>query len=397
MIDKYEKITCNGCKICKEICPQSAIRYEIDGEGFWYPKVDYDKCVSCGLCIKRCPNKTFLSNEKGQPDVKAAWSKDPNIRLASTSGGIFYELARTVILNGGYVVGCVYDEDYKGAHHTVIHSMEELPPLMVSKYVESDTEGVYPEVRSLMEQGGKVLFVGSACQCAGLYSYLNKDYENLIVTDFLCRGANSPKAHRKYIDYLEQTYGAKIISLRSKDKRNGWERFGQSAVFANGREYFADHTEDLRVVAYHHGNLMARPSCLDCKFKKIPRLTDLTLGDFWGIPASEVDDIDKGISLVFVNSAKGRGLWKAVSDRVSFIDKTLEDAKQENQAIYHSASCSNNREAFLSELDSYPFDELVKKYREYPNHGIRHYLSRIKKEIKNLVRGGTECQLGSKR
>lgn len=387
MIDQFEKSTCNGCKVCKEICPSSAIRYEVDGEGFWYPKVDYGKCVSCGLCIKRCPNKTMLNKGKERPDVKAAWSKDAEVRLASTSGGLFYEFARAVLLKGGYVAGCVYDDDFKGAHHIIIHSMDELPPLMVSKYVESDTEGIYPQVRLLLEQGEQVMFVGSACQCAGLYSYLNGEYENLTVVDFLCRGANSPKAHRKYIEYLENTYGAKIINLRSKDKRSGWEHFGQSAVFANGKEYFADHAEDLRVVAYHYGNLMGRPSCLDCKFKNIPRLTDLTFGDFWGISASEVDDIDKGVSLLFINSEKGNKLWSSVSDRVSYIDKTLKDAKRGNPAIYRSIGCSKNRESFLRELDSYPFDELVKKYRDYPKRGIRHYLGAIKRKISGFVRG----------
>lgn len=385
MIDRYEKVTCNGCKACKEICPQKAIQYESDDEGFWYPKVDYDACVACGSCIRRCPNKTLLKSSGEQPDVKAAWSLDENVRLASTSGGLFYELARETLLKGGYVAGCVYDRDFKGAHHTVIHSMEELPPLMVSKYVESDTEGVYPIVKSLLDKGEKVLFVGSACQCAGLYSFLDRDYEELTVVDFLCRGANSPKAHRKYVEYLETKYGAQIVNLRSKDKRNGWERFGQSAIFANGREYYADRREDLRVVAYHYGNLMVRPSCLDCKFKTIPRLTDLTLGDFWGIQASEVDDIDKGVSLLFLNSQKGRKLWDSISGRISYINKTIEDAERGNRAILHSAGCSKNREAFLQELDICPFDELVNKYRDQPNHGIKSYLNTIMRRLKGFV------------
>lgn len=382
MIDKYDKRMCNGCKACKDICPKGAISYGIDHEGFWYPWVDYEKCVNCGQCVKRCPNKTFLKSSRKQPDVKAAWSKDDNVRLASTSGGLFYEMARAILMDGGYVAGCVYNDDFKGAHHTVIHSMDNLPPLMVSKYVESDTEGIYPTVKSLLDSGEKVLFVGSACQCAGLYSYLDKDYEGLTAVDFLCRGTNSPKAHKRYIEYLEETYGAPIVKLRSKDKRNGWERFGQSAVFANGKEYFAYHGDDLRVVAYHHGNLMARPSCLDCKFKTIPRLTDLTLGDFWGIQAAEVDDIDKGISLLFINSPKGQELFNSLHDRVSYIDKTLADAERGNGAIRYSAGCSKNRDAFLAELDEHPFDELVKKYRDIPRRGIHFYLGAIRRKLK---------------
>ena len=269
MIDRFNEITCNGCQMCKEVCTKHAIRYEINQEGFWFPKVDYEKCIECGLCVKKCPNKTEVKNAKTQPIVKAIWSKDKTVRLASTSGGLFYELARHVLSNNGFVEGCVYDNDFKGAHQVIINSLGNLEPLMVSKYVESNAEGIYPKVKEKILTGKTVLFVGAPCQCAALYSYLGKDYDNLIVADFLCRGANSPKAHRKYIEYLENKYQGKMTNLRSKDKRNGWERFGQSATFDNGKEYFLPHEEDLRVVAYHKGNLMTRESCLDCKFKTL--------------------------------------------------------------------------------------------------------------------------------
>lgn len=386
MIDKYKEITCNGCQMCKEICPKQAIKYEVNNEGFWFPKVDYTKCVKCGLCIKKCPNKTAIDNEKMEPTVKAIWSKDKSIRLESTSGGLFYELAKYTLDNGGCVEGCVYDEDFKGAHQTIIDSLDELKPLMVSKYVESDAEGIYPKTKKALIDGKKVLFVGAPCQCAALYSYLGKDYDNLIVVDFLCRGANSPKAHKKYIEYLENKYQGKMISLRSKDKRNGWERFGQSAMFDNGKEYFLPHEEDLRVVAYHRGNLMVRRSCLDCKFKTLPRYSDITLGDFWGIKAEEVDDIDSGISLCFINSSKGQVLIDAISDRVVSIEKTLEDAKKGNPAIYSSATCSKNREKFLNELDTTPFDILVRNYSDKGPSLTRRAYNKFKQIVKRCIK-----------
>lgn len=386
MIDKYKKIDCNGCKACKNICPQHAIRYKVDDEGFWYPEVDYELCVSCGVCVLRCPNKTEMNIKQHHPQVKAAWSNDAQVRMDSTSGGLFYELARKILLDAGYVVGCVYDDDYKGAHHTIIHKLEELAPLMVSKYVESDTEDIFSEIEKLLIANKKVLFVGSACQCAGLYSYLNKLYDNLIMVDFLCRGANSPKAHRRYIEYLEQKYDASITGLRSKDKRNGWEQFGQSATFSNGKEYYASRNEDLRVLAYHYGNLMVREACLDCKFKTIPRLSDITLGDFWGIGAEEVEDKDKGVSVVFVNSEKGNQLFDSIKSRISYVDKNLESALPGNPAILYSATASKNRNDFLNNLDKLPFDELVNKYKEVPKHGIRFYLSELKRKVKKLLK-----------
>lgn len=385
MIDKFDEISCNGCQMCKEVCPVQAIKYEENIEGFWFPKVDYTKCTKCGCCVKKCPNKTKVQNEKKQPVVKAVWSKDKSIRLASTSGGLFFELAQAILDNGGYVEGCVYDADFKGAHQTIISSMDELGPLMVSKYVESSAEGIYPQVKQKLTTGKCVLFVGAPCQCAALYSFLGKDYDNLIVADFLCRGANSPKAHRKYIEYLEKKYQGRIINLRSKDKRNGWERFGQSAIFDNGREYFQPHEKDLRVVAYHKGNLMSRESCLECKFKTLPRYSDITLGDFWGIKSEDVDDIDCGVSLCFINSEKGQRIIEEIHDRIVSIDKMLEDAKAGNPAIYSSASCSSNRKEFLQNLDSDSFDRLVLRFADRGPSLAKRGIRKIKKVIRRCI------------
>jgi len=382
MIDKFSENNCNGCQMCKDVCARNAISYQVNKQGFWFPKVDYSKCIKCGLCVNKCPNKTKVFNEKTKPLVKAVWSVDDDVRMDSTSGGLFYELARDILLNKkGYVVGCIYDDDYKGAHQVIIDSIDELKPLMVSKYVESNAEGIYVKITEALKTGKIVLFVGAPCQCAALYSYLGKDYDNLFVVDFLCRGANSPKAHRKYVEYLEKKYNSKIVSLRSKDKRNGWERFGQSAVFENGKEYFLPHEEDLRVVAYHRGNLMVRESCLDCKFKNLPRYSDITLGDFWGIKPEEVRDIDKGISLCFINSDKGKLLMEEISNRVESIDKTLDDAKRGNPAIYCSASSSKNRNVFLNSLDDMQFDKLVNKYKDKSPSLVRRGLRKIKSRL----------------
>lgn len=380
MIDKDNN--CNGCQLCKEVCPKQAIEYEINNEGFWFPKVDYSKCVNCGICQKKCPNKTPVENKYEMPVVKAVWSVDNDVRLASTSGGLFYELASYVLNNNGYVCGCVYDDDFKGAHHVIINKKEELAPLMVSKYVESSMEGIYPQIKKLLSEGKQVLFVGAPCQCAAVYSYMNGKTDGLILVDFLCRGANSPKAWRKYIEHLEAKYEGKIVSFRCKDKKNGWHSLGVRAAFDNGKEYYADSHHDLRVVAYHKGNLMERLSCNECKFKTLPRISDITLGDFWGIKPEEVNNIEMGISLCFMNSEKGKEMINNISDRLHILDKTLDDAVAGNSAVYQSAPKGKNRDKFLSELDKMPFDKLVEKYKDKePSLAVRA-LRKIKRIIK---------------
>lgn len=387
MIDKFEKSYCNGCKMCKDICPKDAISYEVDSVGFWYPKVDYSKCINCGLCVKKCPDKTEIKSRTREPKVFAAWSIDDKVRLDSTSGGIFYELAKYVLDNSGYVVGCVYDEDFKGARQVLIDNYNDLPALMVSKYLQSDTENIYRKTKEKLLTGKLVLFVGSPCHGAALVSYLGKEYENLIVCDFICRGANSPKAFAKYIENLENQYNSKAVMVRSKDKRNGWNNFGQTILFENGEEYYAMRQKDLRSLAYHSGNLMMRDSCNSCQFKKMPRVgADITLADFWSISAEEVEDIEKGISLVFVNTDKGQVVFDKLNTRVKKIEKTLEDALKGNPAILKSAEKGKNTDKFLSELDVTPFDELVMKYKDKEPSLFRKCLRKIKRIVKKIIK-----------
>ena len=52
MINITNKSNCCGCNACGDICPKRAITYETGNDGFWYPKVDMEKCIDCGLCEK---------------------------------------------------------------------------------------------------------------------------------------------------------------------------------------------------------------------------------------------------------------------------------------------------------------------------------------------------------
>ena len=325
-VGEFEQKDCNGCSVCGELCPSKAISFHDDVlNGFWYPEVDAEKCIQCGLCIKRCPQNNPFRRKNIMPEAEvfAAWSNDDDIRLLCTSGGIFYELARQVINEGGVVIACSYTDDFRGAYHKAAFTEDEIIPLCGSKHVQSRTEGIYSKVKEYLNEYPLVMFAGAPCQTAGLYSFLNAEPENLITVDFICNSINSPKAQAKYIDYLEDEYGSKLVYARSKDKRYGWNNFGSSAKFENGTEYYASRNEDARVIGYHHGHLFIRTSCLDCKYKVLPRNADITLADFWGIePDTRNPKLELGTSAVMCNSEKGAAFFESLSERVGCYSKT---------------------------------------------------------------------------
>ncbi len=384
---QFDKTHCNGCKMCKDICPVGAIRFEKDEEGFWYPQVDESRCIDCGLCAKTCPHNNGCIRYKEIPKVYAAWSNDTESRLECTSGGISYELGRKIISEGGYVVGCRYCDNYRGAEHAIAHTLEELRPLMQSKYLQSDTEGIYAKVKKLLDDGEKVMFVGTPCHNAALTNFLKKEYDNLVQVEFICRGISSPKAHSRYIDYLEEKYQSGLTYYRSKDKRETWNNFGAAARFENGQEYFMNRGLDPKTLSYHY-DLSVRTACATCVCKNEKRVADITLADFWGIEASPKNpNLEQGTSAVLINSKKGEELFYSLKDAIGYYEKDIESVYRNNPALYHNISMSKYRTKFWSKIDKKRYDKLVEKYiKKIRGSWLRQKLRGLKRRILKVVR-----------
>ena len=194
MISSIEKNKCTGCKMCGDICPSGAVDFKTENDGCWYPTVDEEKCIECGLCIKKCPALNIVpSDNNSEPAVYAAWSLNEKVRYDSTSGGIYYEVAKAFIDEGGYIAGCIFSSDFKTAKHVIGKTYDDLNAIMGSKYFQSDTAGIYKEISALIKNGEKVLFCGTPCQVAALRSFLGKNQSDLYLLDFICKGINSPK------------------------------------------------------------------------------------------------------------------------------------------------------------------------------------------------------------
>lgn len=370
MINITNKVDCCGCNACGDICGKHAISFVTDNEGFWYPQVNKELCVDCGLCDKVCPiqNKANHVKRYAESAVFAAYTKDDAIRLDSTSGGIHSMLALKMYEKNAYVGGAVYNPD-----HTVSQIVDDnparLPEIRSSKYLQSNAEGVYKEIRSLLIKGENVFFCGCPCQIHALYNFLGKEYDNLVTCDFICRGVNSPKVFLKYMEMLEKQFGAKATEIKFKNKKWGWHNFSLRVNFENGKEYCKDRWHDLFFIGYLQAGNFTRPSCYECHFKGFPQKADITLADFWGIEKLDPTmDQDRGTSLVMVNSVKGKDLFDSIKDKIEWRQFTMTDAREGNPAMEGSLSSARpNRSAFFNDLDKMPFERVASKYFPLPS------------------------------
>ena len=386
MIDKVSKLDCVGCKACGDICPVNAITYEIDKEGFWFPTINNDVCVKCGLCETPCPalkcHYASAENYK-EPKVYKVYHKDKNIRYNSTSGALYYGLADAFLKDGGYIVGCVYDDDWKGAHHFISNNYDGLKMIMRSKYFQSDTEGIYKQVKKLLDNGEKVLFCGAPCQVSALYGFVGKEYPNLYSADFICLGINSPLVFRKFIEELEHKYKSEVQEVHLKNKSRGWTNLGTMVKFKNGKVYYGSQFTDPWVNSFVSLRIHIRSSCETCKYKSFPRIADISMGDFWGLNFTEEEE-KYGVSVAMVNSPKGELLLKNASENLIIETRTIQEATRGNPRILNCVKLNPRRTEFFERLNDEPFSKVV--WSIAGSNKVKRIYASAKSSAKKLIR-----------
>lgn len=356
---------CSSCGACANICAHGAISMLLNKEGFYRPVVDQSKCVKCGLCEKVCPWENEVLNPNGSTDAPktiAAYAQNEEVRLQSSSGGIFTVLAEKILDDGGVVVGVAQLCSTRFAH-VIVDSKSDLAKLRGSKYVQAEVGTIYKDVRALLKSGRKVLFSGTPCQVAGLYAVLGKSVSaNLFTVDVVCHGVPSVKVFEKYIESLECVTQFKVVSTQFRDKRNGWHRYSTTSLLNNKSQFSKSLLEDAFLRLFL-SNICLNSSCADCHYGKMPRTADITLGDYWNI--AEVHpkmENDKGTSVVLLNTDHGETLLSSVSGSLRLCESSLEQAVAGNPCIIRSSKEHFRRPEFFADLGRLSMDELVSKY-----------------------------------
>lgn len=365
MISIKDRSQCCGCTACASVCPHDAIRMMPDPMGFKYPVVDPDKCVDCGLCEKVCAfnddyDKTLNSSA---PYAVAVRNKDEKTVETSMSGAAFVAVSDKILEDGGVVYGAAMEGCYRVVHKRA-GTYSERDEFKKSKYIQSDLDGVFQQVRSDLANGLSVMFSGTPCQTAGLASYLGKKYrDNLYLVDIVCHGVPSPAVWKSYVQWHENRVGKPAHSVLFRNKKFGWKSHRESIDF--GGKVVS--SESFAYLFYRH--LMLRESCGSCHYANLQRPSDLTLADLWGWENACPDFFpdNKGCSLVLCNTAKGRDLLQRVTDKVYSLEVDIRDFLQPN--MQHATHL--NQERFSFEKD-YLQRGIGYVMRKYGNRGMRY-------------------------
>lgn len=374
---------CSGCSACASACPTGCLSMEPDGNGFLHPVLVHpENCVGCGRCAQVCPIlKPSIQHPK--PTAYGAYSKDCSLRLQSSSGGVFSELAGAVLKEGGAVFGAAYDRDFRVVH-TCVEQESELAALRGAKYAQSDVTGIFREVKSRLDRGQKILFSGTPCQVGGLQSFLGREYSNLLTVDFVCHGVPAPLAWEKYVAHMSAQGPIAAINLRSKE--TGWSRYRYSNAFVyqNGERVLHSSSDSLYMKLFV-GDAINRPSCQNCRFKGAARPSDITLGDFWGIwdIDPELDD-DRGTSLILVQSPKGAHALEQIRRRLVLKEVTLAAALRSNPSALVSSEAHPRRHEILKRLRSGKIDESVKLLSQIRLTPVQKICRKAKKALRML-------------
>lgn len=379
MIRITDKAKCCGCTACASACPHDAITMRPDALGFLYPVVDETKCTDCGLCEKVCSFHENYDKSLNLPEPLAYAARHKDMREVETSrsGAAFIAISDWILNQGGVVYGAGYADHFRVVHKRAT-TRKERDEFKGSKYVQSDLNTVFRQVKKDLKDGLLVLFSGTPCQTSGLSSYIGKRLrENLYLVDIVCHGVPGPNLWRDYLAYLEEKQGDRICWVNFRDKQEyGWTAHHETFKFVNGGGKMS-----YTFVFYKH--IMFRHSCGVCPFTNTKRPSDITLADFWGWEKSVpgFNDDDKGVSLVLCNTEKGRKLFEAVRKDMNVVPVKLEDCLQPN--LRHPSVIHPKRMAFERDYQRKGFLYVMRKYGDM---GWRYRLTRLKGWIKRVIK-----------
>ena len=348
-----ENKECLSCCACYAICPKGAITMQEDDLKKKIPIIDQSLCVHCGLCDKVCPQIQTIKRTK-PISCYAGYIKDREDAIKSASGGFATEFSRTVQKKRGIVFGAVFQDGElvfsEGCDETF------LGKLRGSKYVYSYTGKIYADIKNYLNAGNLCLFIGLPCQVAGLQTFLGKEYDNLVSIDLICHGAPPYR-------YLQEHIGS-VIGDKSFERIafRGEKHFYLTVFDSEDHEmYSKKQQEDEFFEAFMYG-LLHRECCYSCPFSCDSRVSDITLGDFWGLANDALYGFKGRVSCALVNTTKGEALFRDVvaAGNITAEQRQISEAIAGNEQLRFPTRRPSERKLFEESYRSNCFSYAMK-------------------------------------
>lgn len=371
-LNSQTKNECYGCEACSRICPKNAITMTEDVFGFRYPLTDSSLCIGCGLCHRVCPVENHTTKNVNLKSF-GGYIIDRKIREQSTSGGAFSALLNAFFSRKG-IRHFAYGVVAKGliVYHEVASRYEDCEKYRSSKYIQSSLCTVHNEIEEKLKKGFYVLFSGTPCQVSGLVNYLsvkNIDQTNLYTIEVLCAGVPSPLLFQKYNQWLSDKNGYPIETFfwRYKD-RNRWDYNCCSYTLQNGKCRVIDRWFSGYWSMFTQ-RLLMRPSCERCTFKGAARVSDISLGDLWGVDREypELYDGNRGTSWILCNTKKGIELFENAKSEMVYSPVEFDRMKKYQVPSISGKPFHPQYEEFMEDLTILDYSQLCKKWAKKPS------------------------------
>lgn len=385
---------CMGCGLCANVCSRDAIRMEWSAEGFLIPRVNTEACINCGLCARQCialEERPTYTDDIKRVSSWGGWNNNEATHLQSSSGGIFTALAERALMAGGCVFGVVWQDKYT-AVFSKAETIEELARMRGSKYTPAIPGKVYQEVLAELKTGRQVLFSGTPCQVHALKKYLRKPYDNLLTIDIVCHGVPSHLLLEKYVQETEDRTGKIIEYVSFRNKPEGWLRYHVTCHYTDESTSSTPLAEDVYMRLFLCDKTL-NLVCYNCPYAHIPRQGDITLGDYWGVQRIHPDwPIDRGISAILANTAKGTQCLQQLSDRLTLCEEAFDKIYSGQPVAYvrSEKQAPKERSMLLARLPFCSLEDVLQKWVNSVRIGPIYlkrggFMHRLLRECKRLI------------
>lgn len=358
-----DKNDCLSCCACFAVCPKGAISMLADGIGKLVPTVDEQKCINCGLCEKACPQLQTVV-KKCPLSCYAGYTEDCDDIKKCASGGFATTFARQTLLKNGIVYGAMY----KDRQFSFVECRDEkaIELLRGSKYVYSYPGKIYLEIKKALTKGIQCTFIGLPCQVAGLNSFLGEKYENLLTVDLICHGAPPFSYLEEHIQDLGYADEYAYVSFR------GEKNFYFTLRNKNGKELYSKKQQEDEYFEAFMSGMIHRECCYECPFACSERVSDITIGDFWGLAQDALNGYKGRISCALINTEKGKNFFSESSGSLVIEERDVTEAMAGNDQLRSPSKRHSARKIFEEAYKSQGF-----------SHAMRE--SGINKRVKKLT------------